>query len=371
MNKAITKPLVLLVDDNISNIKLLVRVLRDENVEISVANSGKDAIAITKKELPDIILLDIMMPELDGFEVCKILKDDLETKDIPIIFLTALDDINSVTKGFEVGGVDYIKKPFLIPEVLQRLHTHIELKRSRERSQQEVIMKNKLIHLLGHDLSNPLENLKMSLNLLKGRPEHFDRFWDICQRSVNQCINLLNIISEILRVEDPKKEINLSTYNLLELANETKDLIFNKLMQKDISLNIDIDPSIFVCVEKTTFVQSVLANLLTNSIKFSKHGAKIEFSVIEHKNKKVTFSIRDQGIGIPQELQKEIFNINGNSHQTMIDGKRGTGLSLPLVKSFIDTYNGEILLKTSKETGSEFIITLDSFSVPIEGELSM
>lgn len=126
------KPIILIVDDNIENIKVVGIVLKNSGYELIIAQDGYEALGCIKEVKPDLILLDIMMPEINGYEVCKILKNDVSTKDIPIIFLTAKIEIEDIVKGFEVGGVDYIAKPFIKEELLARVKTHLELKKAIE-----------------------------------------------------------------------------------------------------------------------------------------------------------------------------------------------------------------------------------------------
>jgi DNA-binding response OmpR family regulator len=126
------KPLVLIVDDILNNLQIIGNTLIDEGYEISMATNGTQALAMVDTVLPDLILLDVMMPDMDGFEVCRILKENEITKDIPVIFLTAKNETEDIVKGFEAGGIDYIVKPFNSSELLARVNTYVELKRSKE-----------------------------------------------------------------------------------------------------------------------------------------------------------------------------------------------------------------------------------------------
>jgi len=139
INNAEEKPLVLIVDDIPRNIKVLGDILRTRECRIAVATNGPQAIEMVKKAQPDLILLDIMMPEMDGFAVCKILKESSQTKDIPIIFLTAKTETADIVKGLEAGAVDYISKPFNSTELLARVTTHLELKKARDREKNLII----------------------------------------------------------------------------------------------------------------------------------------------------------------------------------------------------------------------------------------
>jgi CheY-like chemotaxis protein len=142
VNKKEEKSLVLIVDDIPRNIKVLGDILRTKDCRIAVATSGPQALEIVKKVHPDLILLDVMMPEMDGYAVCKILKESPQTRDIPVIFLTVKIETSDIVKGLEIGAVDYISKPFNSTELLARVHTHLELKKARDR-EKELIKKLK------------------------------------------------------------------------------------------------------------------------------------------------------------------------------------------------------------------------------------
>ena len=166
-------PLILIVDDIQKNLQLLANTLYDAGYEIAMAESGKEALEFLKDTLPDLILLDVMMPELSGFEVCKILKEDDRTKSVPVIFLTAKVETDSIIEGFELGAVDYVTKPFNSSELLSRVKTHVELKRSRDKLIEyniELIKLNKtkseFLGIAVHDLKNPLQGVMSFSDLL-------------------------------------------------------------------------------------------------------------------------------------------------------------------------------------------------------------
>ena len=142
MEKEQKKPLILIVDDVPKNLQVLGNILQKEECNIAMATGGAQALKITKKIQPDLILLDVMMPEVDGFAVCKSLKDSPETKDIPVIFITARTETKDIVKGFQLGALDYVTKPFNTSELLARVHTHLELKKARE-IQQALILELK------------------------------------------------------------------------------------------------------------------------------------------------------------------------------------------------------------------------------------
>jgi two-component system sensor histidine kinase/response regulator len=176
MNKDIQKPIptVLVVDDNPKNVQIIALLLNELKYKIIIAVNGKSAIDLVERVHPDLILLDVMMPGMDGFEACQIIKSNPENENVPIIFLTALSEKVNIVKGFEVGGVDYITKPFNKEELISRIKTHLELKFARDKMQQMTnhlvelnSIKDKMFSVISHDLRSPLGSIKMTLDFLK------------------------------------------------------------------------------------------------------------------------------------------------------------------------------------------------------------
>ena len=176
MNKDILKPIstVLVVDDNPKNVQIIALLLREQKYKIIIAVNGLSAIDLVERARPDLILMDVMMPGMDGFEACMIIKTKTENENIPVIFLTALSEKINIVKGFEAGGVDYITKPFNKEELISRIKTHLELKFARDEMQKMTnhlvelnSIKDKMFSVIGHDLRSPLGSIKMTLDFLR------------------------------------------------------------------------------------------------------------------------------------------------------------------------------------------------------------
>ena len=199
MKKDKTKSSILIVDDNPANLKLLDLILRKENYEVVIAQSGQEALEITKTALPDLIFLDIMMPEMDGYELCARLKKDLRTREIPIIFITSKAEPSDIVKGFECGAADYATKPFNKVVLLARLRTHLELKQSLERllELEKKQVTAALTTATNHEVNQPLTVLAGNLFLLresldesKLSPEQ-QRYLELMDLSINKIKNIL------------------------------------------------------------------------------------------------------------------------------------------------------------------------------------
>ncbi len=367
------KPLILIVDDTPKNIQVVGTILREKEYNISVATNGLDAIKLTDKALPDIILLDIMMPEMDGYETCKILKGNEKTKDIPIIFLTAKNEIEDKIKGFDLGAVDYITKPFNIPELLARVKTHLELKFGREdiielnkKNEKESNERKELLHVLCHDLSNPFHSLISVLDMVEHTGMEFNKeLQNDVKKIVENGVNTIDLVRKMQSIEDNKIDIELSPVNLLFAAHSSLGILENKIVKKNIDIKINIENDLHIIAEETSLINSVISNLLTNAIKFSFNDTIIEISAKEKEDGKVIFSIKDNGIGMPAELADSVFDVNKATTREGTNGEAGTGYGMPLVQKFAKAYGGDIQIlskekdETTYDHGTEIIITLD------------
>ncbi len=371
------KPLILIVDDTPKNIQVVGTILREKEYNISVATNGLDAIKLTDKALPDIILLDIMMPEMDGYETCKILKGNEKTKDIPIIFLTAKNEIEDKIKGFDLGAVDYITKPFNIPELLARVKTHLELKFGREdiielnkKNEKESNERKELLHVLCHDLSNPFHSLISVLDMVEHTGMEFNKeLQNDVKKIVENGVNTIDLVRKMQSIEDNKIDIELSPVNLLFAAHSSLGILENKIVKKNIDIKINIENDLHIIAEETSLINSVISNLLTNAIKFSFNDTIIEISAKEKEDGKVIFSIKDNGIGMPAELADSVFDVNKATTREGTNGEAGTGYGMPLVQKFAKAYGGDIQIlskekdETTYDHGTEIIITLDKAEI--------
>ncbi|GMT48493.1 MAG: hybrid sensor histidine kinase/response regulator [bacterium] len=356
---------ILIVDDTSKNIQVLANVLKQKNYQISAAKNGHQALDLVKETTPDLILLDIMMPEMDGFETCQRLKKDSKTRDIPIIFLTAKNEGDDIIKGFELGAVDYITKPFNSAELLMRVKTHLDLRLSKEIIQRQSNERKELLHVVCHDLVNPMAYIIGVLDLADNEKDLsiFEEMKGRMRSAMTNGINMINMVREMRALEEGKLHFDLEHINLKHTLDESIHMFTQKLSKKNLELVIRVDENLHVYAERVSFVHSVLNNIITNAIKFSYPGTKI---VIDGSlnNDKVTISIKDSGMGIPENLLQDIFNINKPTSRPGTDGEQGTGFGMPLVKKFVMAYGGEIKVSSIEKTdkvsdhGTEVTIVL-------------
>ena len=351
----------MIVDDVAKNIQLVANFLKQSGYEINYALSGKAAIRHVKKDHFDLILLDIMMPEMDGFEVCEKLKEDERTKDLPVIFLTAKTDIESVTKAFEIGGIDYITKPFNKAELLARVKTHLELQLQKKNLSELNATKDKFFSIIAHDLRSPLNQLiglsEILQNMIKSdQSEDAIRMVNIINESAKSGRMLLENLLEWSRSQTGSMNFHPETLDLSTLTKEVIDLVAQNARQKEIAIvsNIRNETTAFA---DANMVKTILRNLISNSIKFTFKGGEIQLDAKVNKNK-VTYSVTDDGIGIAESDIKKLFRMDVNPKTIGQSKEKGTGLGLILCKEFVEINRGEIWVKSEFGKGSSFLFSL-------------
>ena len=351
----------MIVDDVAKNIQLVANFLKQSGYEINYALSGKAAIKHVRKDNFDLILLDIMMPEMDGFEVCEKLKDDEKTKDIPVIFLTAKTDIESVTKAFEIGGIDYITKPFNKSELLARVKTHLDLQLQKKNLSELNATKDKFFSIIAHDLRSPLNQLiglsEILQNMIKSdQSEDAIRMVNIINESAKSGRMLLENLLEWSRSQTGSINFNPESLDLSVVTQEIVELVAQNAMQKEISIVSKVKSGTHAFAD-SNMVKTILRNLISNSIKFTFNGGKILLGAKILKDK-VTYSVTDNGIGIGEDDIKKLFRMDVNPKTIGQSKEKGTGLGLILCKEFVEINGGEIWVKSEFGKGSSFLFTL-------------
>lgn len=350
MNEKIKNAYILIVDDNSRNLQILGKILSEKGFTVGIARSGAHALKAIEVKLPDLILLDVMMPEIDGFEVCRRLKKSELTEKIPVIFLTAKDETEDVVNGFELGAADYITKPFNPHELIARVETHLHLKFSNETILGQRNEIKQILHILSHDISNQLQGLDVSLEMTKMK-KNFEESYGSMKSFVRRSIDLIRLVSSLRSLAENQIEFYLLPVNLNSALNESLETLAHLFQKKDIQLSVELESDIIILAEKTSFINSVLNNLLTNAIKFSYPGSRIIIKALAKKDH-VVLIVQDHGIGIPEDILQKIFEVNKFVTRQGTEGEKGMGFGMSSVKHFIKAYGGEI--KISSKAESEF-----------------
>lgn len=364
---------ILLIDDNPANLKVLFDLLDEAGFEVLVSQRGEGALKRAKDTQPDLILLDVMMPGINGFETCERLKNTEQTRDIPVIFMTVLSDSESKVKGFEIGAVDYITKPIQAKEVLARVKTHLTIQHlqrellhknrkltvSLEKEHEFSQLKSRFISLVSHEFKTPLTTIMLSSNLLKRystrmSPEKQNEEIGVIEKAVRHMNTLLEDVLTISRGEakkvafepEPTKIVELfqQQINRFEALSEGKHQF--ELSPQLPYAKFSIDPKL---------LDHVLSNLLSNALKYSPQGGKISCELAED-NGELIFRISDEGIGISEADLPHLFEHFHRGEN--ISNIQGTGLGLSIVKQLVETHGGSIVVESQLTKGSCFTVRI-------------
>ncbi|PCJ19828.1 MAG: hypothetical protein COB02_06480 [Candidatus Cloacimonadota bacterium] len=348
---------IIVVDDNALIRKVIVRILNQKGgFEVQTADSGLECLEKVDEFQPDLIICDIMMPGIDGFETCRRLKKSPTTTHIPVIFLSAMNETADKVQGLEEGAVDYLTKPVQKAELLARIKTHLtisSLRRSLESSKDEY---RGLVHVMCHDMGNYLTCVhaygELSKTIKNKNYATLEKYNDRMFVSSERAINFLEKIKEFEATKDAKVSLKLNEYNLLDMLQESQLVFENKLMAKNVELDfLGVDMSHIVKVDREWFVLSVMNNLISNALKFSFEGGTIFISSTV-ENSKLTLCIKDEGIGMVKSVLDKVFKTDTTTSIKGTSGEKGTGFGMPLVKRWMQKFEGSIDI-TSKHQ-SEF-----------------
>lgn len=368
---------ILVIEDNPATLSLLFALFDEAGFEVLVSQEGESAMNTAKAAQPDIILLDVLLAGIDGFETCRRLKDCPETREIPIIFMTALTKTVDKVKGFELGAVDYITKPIELEEVLMRVKTHLTLQRLQqdlqtrnkelhaalEREQELNKLKSRFISMASHEFRTPLATIRSSGNLIRRYLKLF-RTHDDLEREVDEELQVIEqAVKQITTTLDEVLTISKTEAGKITFTPISFDL--RELYQNIIARfrAIAADTHIFQFYNGTKQVQivadpklldQILSNLLSNAIKYSPTGSTITCRLSENEHEAI-LSVEDEGIGISEEDQAHLFEAFHRG--TNVRHIQGTGLGLSIVKQFIDMHGGTISVESHQEVGTTFTLT--------------
>ena len=358
---------ILIVDDNSTNLRVLVDYLRGCGYKTLVATSGERALTQLERNTPDLILLDVMMPGLDGFETCLRLKANPQTADIPVIFMTALSDTEHKVKGFTVGAVDYVTKPFQQEEVSARINAHLTIQRQKKQLADLNATKDKFFSVIGHDLRGPFTVLlgfseifadpKRDLTLQQRL-----RFGSLIHQSARNAYNLLENLLDWARLQRGVIEFEPVTLDIYTSIEECFSLVNHGALMKEIRLSHDVPRATYVNADPN-MLNTIIRNLISNAIKFTSNGGAIDVHVTR-KDEQLQVTVADTGVGIsPADIEKLLSDMTSLS-TTGTRGEQGTGLGLLLCREFITFHGGDLWIDSIEGEGSTFNFTLPLAPLP-------
>ena len=362
---------ILIVDDVMSNVLLLKVLLTNEKFQIVTANNGRQALDQVEKEKPDLVLLDVMMPDMSGFEVSQQLKANPETAEIPIIFLTALNSTADIVKGFQVGGNDFISKPFNKEELIIRVTHQISLIAAKriivaqtEELRRTIIGRDKLYSVIAHDLRSPMGSIKMVLNMLiLNLPNDTigDEMYELltmANQTTEDVFSLLDNLLKWTKSQIGKLKVVYQDVDIVEVTEGVIEIFSMVAGLKKIKINLE-SPEHLEVHGDIDMIKTVIRNLVSNAIKFSTEDTEIMVTVMEEGDMAVV-SVKDNGCGIDAENQKKLLHTDTHFSTFGTNNEEGSGLGLLLCQDFVIKNGGKLWFTSVKGEGSTF-----SFSVPL------
>ena len=362
---------ILIVDDVVSNVLLLKILLTNEKFQVCTANCGNMCIEQAKKEKPDLILLDVMMPDINGFDTAVILKKDPETQDIPIIFLTALNNPSDLVHGFQVGANDFLTKPFNKEELVMRVMHQIQLVaakriivRQNEELRRTISNRDKMYSVIAHDLRSPMASIRMVLNLAVNvvSPETVGEeifgLLDKANRESEETHDLLDNLLKWTKSQTGRLNVVYQDIELDDVIPGVVDIFKMIAEMKKIDLKyLPADEKLTVNADND-MIKTIIRNFLSNAIKFTPEGKGIEV-FYKRDGDFARISVRDHGVGIAAERVDSIFHKGETTYGT--GGEEGSGLGLQLCQDFARKNGGDAYVESVEGEGSTF-----SFTIPLE-----
>lgn len=349
---------ILIVDDVPENISTLFHFLDIHDFEVLVARDGESAIELIDYQRPDLILLDVMMPGIDGFETCLRLKKNPNTKEIPVIFMTALADTLDKVKGFEIGAVDYITKPIQQQEVLARINTHITIYKLKQQLQAKNKELEAFSYTVAHDLKNPINDLISMSDLLKTLySDDLNHQGKKClEQILTSSYKMVDIINALLLLANVSTQgVNLTSLNMKEIVYSAKQRLASMIEQYN--AKIIIHKYIPYSYGYAPWIEEVWVNYLTNAIKYGGNPPIIEIGATKEAEN-ICFWIRDNGLGLDKPAMAKLFTPFTRLHQT--SAEEGNGLGLSIVQRIIEKLGGEVGVESEIGKASTFYFTLKS-----------
>ena len=369
---------VLAVDDIPTNVLLLKMMLEQSGLQVFTAEDSEEAIVQLEKEKPDLILLDVLMPGIDGFQLATQLKENPEYREIPIIFLTALNTPTDVVKGFQLGGDDYITKPFNKEELLARVRhqlTLLEAKRTIQRQtielERTIAGRDALYAVIAHDLRMPMSTMKMILNVLAIQMKEDKKISTEIIESIQnaneiseQLFRLLDNLLKWTKSQQGKLKAIPQPFCLANLAAAEVETASILAAPKNISIRLTSS-----AIEETEvhvdidMIKTVMRNLISNAIKYSYRDSEIDL-VVESDKVNILFKVIDRGCGVSEEDQYKLLNIATHFTTFGTEHESGSGLGLLLVNEFLKLNNGSLFFQSKEKEGSTFGFVLPAIKHP-------
>ncbi|MDX2186288.1 MAG: hybrid sensor histidine kinase/response regulator [Opitutaceae bacterium] len=360
-------PDILAVDDTPANLQLLVDLLSERGHRVRPVTSGEMAMRALSASKPDLVLLDVNMPGISGYEVCKRMKENEETRDIPVIFLSALDEPSVKVLAFKCGGVDYITKPFQVDEVVARVATHLELRNQRKRLQEQnqklcemEQLRDSLVHMIVHDMRSPLLAISLNLELLAqsslADPEDLRMVAD-ARKCTLALVQMAEQMLDVSRLEAHAMPLDKRDTDLTALVESVIQDFGSTLADRRVAVHAR---SAVMASCDGALIRRVTCNLMSNAVKYTRSGGSIQVR-IHALQTEVRVEVEDDGVGIPEDKLPGLFEkFSQASNQ---DARRGHGLGLAFVRLVAEAHGGNVGVTSTVGKGTRLWFSLPTVNV--------
>jgi len=361
---------ILLVDDDRLNLRILRGMLKGEDFVLAEADSAEAALALYDEFKPDLVLMDVLLPGMSGFEACRELRKRHGAHAAPLIFITAKQEAESVVEGFNAGGVDYIMKPFRQKEVVARIGTHLEIRLLSEKQRTLVdqlsranAAKNKFLGMAAHDLRNPLASIRGLSEFLRDgtvgdlTPDQLELINLIHQASQNM-VSLVNDLLDVATIEAGELKLALAPVALADIMEKSIAMSAREASRKKTVILFDQCEATPVLTLDADKIRQVVDNLLSNAVKYSPPGSTVSVGLRALPLGAHAISVRDQGKGIPEGERDRLFKDFSRLSVQPTGGEKSTGLGLAICRKIVEAHNGTIVAENLPAGGCEFRVTL-------------
>jgi two-component system sensor histidine kinase/response regulator len=350
---------ILIVDDQEANLRVLAPLLTALGYDVIPASSGAQALDRLKARVPDLVLLDVLMPGMDGLEVCRQMRSDPRLAELPIIFVSAADDTNLIVSALEAGGVDYVTKPFQKAELVSRVRTHLALKQARDRARHLAEDKDELLGILAHDLKNHIAGINLQAELLAEDAISLPGIRKPVEGIRAASSRLLAFVREFLSNQHAERLVlKPQPMDLRGPVREAVERHRPAAAAKQIALRVDEMPDPLPVQADSEALAQVLDNLLSNAIKFSPADSTVTVVVQAGPVEFTSVTVADQGPGFTAEDRERMFRRYGRLSARPTGGEVSTGLGLSIIQRLVQGMHGRITVESTPGAGAEFRIML-------------